>query len=106
MSRSANSAASNSSRFKLTVKLEGAVNIAPWKASLQSKLFRYIKNTNMDTLTSASTLDPKYFKATFAGDWKEASRDDDNKAVDPFDDDEFVQVCLEHSLETGEGFND
>ena len=105
MSRSASSS-STSSRFKLTVELEGATNVAKWRASLQSKLFRCIKNTNMDTLTAASTLDPKYFKANFSSDWKEASHDDDNKAVELFDDDDFVQACLNHALESGDGFHD
>ena len=106
MSRSANPAASNSSKFKLTIKLEGAINLEKWRSSLQNKLFRFIKNTNMDKLTIASTLNRKYLKATFPDDWKDASKDDDDNPADPLDNEEFVQACLDHALESGEGFND
>jgi hypothetical protein len=105
MSRAATSAPStNLKRFKLSIKLEGADNVVRWRTSLQEKLFRYIKNTNMDSLTAAATLDAKYFKASLADEWKEAARSDDNKAVEPFEDKGFVQMCLDHALETGEGF--
>ena len=107
MSRSAIPASSTpSSRFKLTVKLEGAGNVSRWKTALQGKLFRLIRNTNMDKLSTASTLDTKYFKTNFAEDWKRASRDEDNAVVEPFDDADFVQTCLEHAIDSGEGFKD
>ena len=102
---SSNAASSSSSRFKLTVKLEDSANFSRWRASLQDKLFAKIKNTNMDALASVDTLDAKYFKTHFKQEWKDhTTQDDDDEEVSPLEDEDFVQLCLDHALSTGKGF--
>jgi hypothetical protein len=58
----ANAAArtSTAKHFKLHVTLEGPDNYEQWKKAFQGQLFTLIRNNNMDTLTTASTLDDEY----------------------------------------------
>ena len=66
---------STAKHFKLHVTLEGPDNYEQWKKAFQGQLFSLIKNNNMDTLTTASTLDDEYFKKHFNTDYKEALLD-------------------------------
>ena len=101
---SANTRSSKAKQFKLHVTLEGADNYEQWKKAVQGQLFSLIKNIDMDSLTSASTLDDEHFKKHFNADYKEASKDADNNKQHPFEDDEFLQACLTEALTTGVGF--
>ena len=109
-STSAASAAARTStakHFKLHVTLEGPENYEQWKKAFQGQLFSLIKNNNMDTLTSASTLDDEYFKKHFSADYKDAAKDAENNKQHPSRTiDAFLQACLEEALSTGHGFQD
>ena len=63
-----------------------------------------IRNNNMDTLTTASTLDDEYFKKHSSADYKSAAKDADNNKQHPFEDSEFLQACLDEALKMGKGF--
>ena len=67
-----------------------------------------IRNTNIDTRTSdsASTPDKEHFKKLFSADCKEASKDADNNKQHPFEDEQFLEACLEEAITTGLGFQD
>ena len=103
MSSSATSAAN---KFRVSVKLVDAGNHPRWHQCLNDQFFKHVRIPNMDSMTSAATLAPTYFKnhAQFKDDWREASKDNDNKTVDPLDDSDMVQSCLDHALDTGKGF--
>ena len=70
-------------------------------------MFNEFHNVNMDLLSTSDTLDPAWFKAdsVFKEAYKEAAKDDDNKACDAFDDDDFAHECWEYALSTGKGFH-
>ena len=97
---------SSAKHFKLHVTLEGPDNYEQWTKALQGQLFSLIRNNDMDTLTSAATLDEEHFKKLFPSQYKEASKDDDNNKQHPFEDDEFLQACLDEALTSGLGFRD
>lgn len=88
--------------------LSSAAGHASWKQSLQRWLFSKMKNVNMDKLTHADTLEFSFFKSheLFKDSIKRASKDADGKTADPFDNEEVVDECFNHSLNTGEGFMD
>jgi hypothetical protein len=95
------SASSNIQRkFKVSATLISADDYQPWRAAVQTQLFAHMSNTNMASITSASTLDAKFFKIRFNDEWRAAAADD----AEPFDDPAFVQHCLSHALTSGEGF--
>ena len=100
--------ASKAKSFKLHLTLEGADNFEQWTKALQGQLFSLIRNTNMNNLTSASTLDDDYFKkhSDFSSDYKDASKNADGERQHPFEDAEFLQACLEEAINTGLGFQD
>ena len=93
-----------SRRFKLTVTLEDSSNFARWRSALQEQLFAKIRNTDMDRIVPTDTLEVKFFKAQFKEEWKAASKDADGKEQDAFDDAAFAEVCFDHAVQTGEGF--
>jgi hypothetical protein len=96
-------------RFKLPFSLTGAADHPRWRSCLQDRIFKYIHLTNMDTITSATTLDPKFFKKLFPAEWKAAETDEDGEEVDdPLSNPEHPELltsCLVHALSTGNGFN-
>ena len=103
------SAKESSSKDRLSLfKLQDASQYPRWKMLLQDHLFKKIHNTNMDKLTTAKTLDSKYFKehADFKQGYKDASKGDDGAKVDPFTNPAFVEKCKIHAFEEGEGFED
>ena len=93
------------SRSKLP-QLVNAEDFGVWKKKVETHLFRQKVIVKLDSLKAATTLDGLYFKANtaFKLEYKALSKDDQNQAVDPFDDDEFVGKCLRHALRTAEGF--
>jgi hypothetical protein len=80
-----------------------------WKSALQDHFFDKIFNNNMDNITRTSTLDPDFFKKDagpeLAAAFKAASKDDDNKTVDPMTSTVFAGKCFQHAAETGQGFH-
>ncbi len=93
------------SRPKLP-QLVDAQHFGVWKKKVETHLFRQKVIVKLDNLKAAMTLDGPYFKAnaTFKNEYKTLSKDDQNQAVDPLDDDEFAGKCLRHALRTAEGF--
>ena len=77
--------------FKLPVTFDGADNYEQWKKALQGQLFSLIRNTDMDTLTSVSTIDEEHIN---------------NNKQHPFEDEQFLEACLEEAIATGLGFQD
>jgi hypothetical protein len=102
MSRS--TPASNSTKFVISTKLEGATNYNKWQSALQTKFFQCARLTSLASITRDVTLQKSFFKNHFKDDYKEASSDDEGSAVDPFDDAPFVEQCFDYALGSGEGF--
>jgi hypothetical protein len=93
-------------RFVISTKLEGATNYNQWQNAMQSKFFQCARITCLSSITRDVTLNRIFFKAHFKEDWKDASQDDEENKVDPFDDELFVQQCFDYALVNGEGFVD
>lgn len=87
-------------KFKIPVQLVDANNFQAWQVAAQTECFSAFNNTDMSSITPAFTLDPKFCKATFLNEWKEAAKDDN----DPMEDPDFVQTCHDHALASGDGF--
>jgi hypothetical protein len=91
------------------VKLSDASAFPRWKSSLQDHFFHKIHNTNMAKLTRTKTLDADFFKkeagAELTAAYKVASKDDDNKTVDPMANTGFADKCFQYAIDTGEGFH-
>jgi hypothetical protein len=91
------------------VKLSDASAFPRWQSSLQDHFFHKIHNTSMDKLTRTKTLDADFFKkeagAELAAACKTASKDDENKTVDPMTNAGFADQCFEYAIDTGEGFH-
>ena len=102
-----NYAAESTAKDRLVLfKLRDASEYPRWKMLLQDHLFKKLHNTNMDKLTTAATLDAKYFAAhpDFKEECKTASKDANNDKVDPLSDPDFCGRCKIYAFEEGEGF--
>jgi hypothetical protein len=87
-------------------QLTGSENYESWNKKLQAHMFKKIHNINMDNLKTVQTLDPSYFKSHFSDGFKAASKDANNRNVNPMEDTDFVLQCTDHAFSTGEGFHD
>ena len=100
-------AALPSSTKKLALfRLADASQHSRWRSTLQDYMFARIRNTDMDLLTQADTLDEKYFMKEYKQEHAAASKDALNAKVDPMTDATFIKLCTDHAFRTGEGFHD
>jgi hypothetical protein len=86
-------------------KLQHAGQHAQWKSNLQDYMFDKFHNTNMDKITSVSTLDADFFAKEFKEEHKAHSKDGDGGKVDPFTHaPAYGVMCFDHAIDTGDGF--
>lgn len=95
-----------SNALKVTVPLDGAETYTLWNKQVQAYVFRTLKISDFNQITSAAILDDKYFKKIFATEHAAASKDADDNAQHPFVDPGFVTMCLNSATATGAGFLD
>jgi hypothetical protein len=104
--------------FKLTC----AAEYQDWRSLLQNDIFEKTHNNNMDRLTTADTLDKKFFAKLHADDFEAKPVPPESKAAvvqeaaiefkkisadtngRPWSHAGLLKKCTEHALVTGEGF--
>ena len=94
------------SKWILPVKLEDSSHYPRWHSALQDLLFRNVKIPSIGKITSASTLDRPFFKKYFKEEFDSivSNSDDADDPDEPLDNTDFVNLCLDHAVDTGKGF--